>query len=84
MSQRRTAYRTRFPMPELAVELPSAIIHLDLLSIHGGTLTLNTTAARIIDMLRDGLRDLELADLTRIAELNHLVTEEVRERQKGE
>lgn len=42
-----------------------------------------TNAAVVIELLRDGLADLTDSDLTRIAELYHAVTEEVRERQTG-
>lgn len=77
-----TETRAQYALPELAIERPTTDLALDLLSVQGGRLTLQTTCAYIIGQLRDGLPDLCDDDLTRIAELYHAAVEELRERSK--
>jgi uncharacterized membrane protein len=78
-----TELRTRYAVPALAVESPTAPLELELLPVNGGGLCFHTNAATVIGLLREGLRDLEDGDLTRIAELYRMTCEEVREREHG-
>lgn len=75
-----TETRTRYAVPALAIEEPTAELSLDLLAVTGGALTFRTNATTVIDLLRDGIGDLTDGDLTRIAELYHAVLNEVRQR----
>lgn len=78
-----TEPRAAYALPELAVELPTAELTIELLPATGGSLTFATTAAYVIQLLSEGIADLSDGDLTRIAELYRSVIEEVRERQIG-
>lgn len=71
---------TEQPLPYLAVEQPTADLSIDLLPVNGGCLSLNTTAAHIIDVLREGLPDLTAGDLVRIADLYHAALEILRDK----
>lgn len=78
-----TETRATYALPMLAEELPTAELSIDLIPATGGTLTFATTAAYVIQLLREGIADLADGDLTRIAELYRATVEEVRSRANG-